>query len=104
MTDMPTRKRSAWMWIVVALIGVPLLYVLSFGPACWWFTTSSTLWAPVRCAPKFYWPIGLLADRTETRFLYRPIRWYATLNDRPVVVATDFAGSMHLKSSVVFYP
>ncbi len=29
------RKRPIWPWIVALLIGLPMLYVASFGPACW---------------------------------------------------------------------
>ncbi len=29
------RKKHLWPWIVALLIGLPVLYVASFGPACW---------------------------------------------------------------------
>jgi len=29
------RKKPVWPWIVGVLVVVPVLYVLSFGPACW---------------------------------------------------------------------
>ena len=29
------RKRPLWPWIVALLIGLPVMYVASFGPACW---------------------------------------------------------------------
>jgi hypothetical protein len=29
------RKNPPWPWIVALLIGLPVLYVASFGPACW---------------------------------------------------------------------
>ena len=29
------RKKPLWPWIVALLIGLPVLYVASFGPACW---------------------------------------------------------------------
>lgn len=33
---MPPRKKHGWpFWIAVALIALPILYVGSFGPACW---------------------------------------------------------------------
>jgi hypothetical protein len=28
-------RKSVWPWIVALLIGLPVLYVASFGPACW---------------------------------------------------------------------
>jgi hypothetical protein len=33
MTD--NHKKALWPWIVALLIGLPVLYVASFGPACW---------------------------------------------------------------------
>ena len=33
MTD--NRKNALWPWIAATLIGLPVLYVASFGPACW---------------------------------------------------------------------
>ncbi len=29
------RKKPLWPWIAAVLIGLPVLYVASFGPACW---------------------------------------------------------------------
>ena len=29
------RKNPLWPWIVAVCVGVPVLYVASFGPACW---------------------------------------------------------------------
>ncbi len=29
------HKRRVWSWTVGLLIGLPVLYVLCFGPACW---------------------------------------------------------------------
>jgi len=33
MTD--DRKKPLWPWIVALVVGLPVLYVASFGPACW---------------------------------------------------------------------
>src|SRR5579872_2484163 len=33
MTD--ERKKAVWPWIAALLIGLPVLYIASFGPACW---------------------------------------------------------------------
>ena len=32
------RKTLFWPWIAALLIGLPVLYVASFGPACWLLT------------------------------------------------------------------
>ena len=77
MTD---RKRQFGAWAAGTLIGVPLLYVLSFGPACWWFSD----WKigsgdPARVAPQLYWPIGSIAVYSHGGMTYRLISWYSTL-------------------------
>ena len=33
MTDIAPHR--LWPWVVAVVIGVPVLYVASFGPACW---------------------------------------------------------------------
>ncbi|HEY3966434.1 MAG TPA: hypothetical protein VGM05_17870, partial [Planctomycetaceae bacterium] len=41
MTD---RKKPGWtFWTTVVLLSSPVLYVLSFGPACWWFSPRDPL-------------------------------------------------------------
>jgi hypothetical protein len=32
---MGDERKPLWPWIVALLIGLPVLYVVSFGPACW---------------------------------------------------------------------
>ena len=32
---MSDERRPVWPWIAALLIGLPVLYVASFGPACW---------------------------------------------------------------------
>ena len=77
MTD---RKAAAWTWIVGTLLGVPLLYLLSFGPACWWVSrigrsgefrahpTVSTIYQPILSA---WW--------NNRGALSAGIGWYANL-------------------------
>jgi hypothetical protein len=75
------KERWAKWTLVGTVVGVPILYVASFGPACWWFTipsgeagnfpgTNDPL-PPVR-ARQLYWAIGWMAIRAP-----RPIerRW-----------------------------
>lgn len=100
---MTNRKRQFGAWVVGTVAALPILYVLSFGPACWWFA-SKCAYGRVRCAPKSYWPIGVLAHNTRSWFPFRIISWYATLDDRPVVVPTDSAGTLNLDAVVIFYP
>ena len=35
---MDDRRKHGWaFWLTLALIALPVLYIASFGPACWWF-------------------------------------------------------------------
>jgi hypothetical protein len=95
---MSARNRSVWPWIAVLLFAVPGIYVLSFGPACWWsddvvFNTGGP--QGVR-APTAYWPLGLLALKSNYRPMYRLIRWYATLAT-PVVYVPSDSGANYLE-------
>jgi hypothetical protein len=51
---MSDERKPLWPWIVVLLIGLPVLYVASFGPACWVTASHPTLIMP---AGYFYWPL-----------------------------------------------
>jgi hypothetical protein len=61
--------------MLAAVIGVPVLYVASFGPACW--LTSG----PAREVPVIYRPITLVADSSKA--IRSAVFWYATLQSRP---------------------
>ncbi len=52
MTD--DRKKPLWPWIVALVIGLPVLYVASFGPACW---VSSRMNSGAGMIPVVYAPI-----------------------------------------------
>ena len=78
-------NRRIWPWIMALLIGLPVLYVASFGPACWIagdneFAISSILnvYYPILSAARF-----TRREVSEGVFehgrLDRWIEWYATL-------------------------
>ena len=53
------KKSHVWHWTVALLIGLPVLYVLSFPPACWltahrYFISESTASSAVPAHP----PVG----------------------------------------------
>ncbi len=57
------KKAGLWPWIVTLLIGLPVLYVASFGPACWILSRRDgpkTKWLP-----DLYMPIGQCAIRYD---------------------------------------
>jgi hypothetical protein len=88
------RERWAKWTLAAVLVGLPVLYVLSFGPACWWFTipsgqsgnfpgTNDPL--PQVRARQIYWPIGWVAMHGPLP-LERLLAWYATLGGHEVIV------------------
>ena len=87
------NRRARWaIWVLATVVSAPLFYVVSFGPACWWFPSDSTPLGPfggisIQCphAPRIYWPIGRLAVRGP-----QPVRcaigWYATRRSDQVML------------------
>ena len=73
MTD--DHKKPFWPWIVALLIGLPVLYVASFGPACWITSRAN------RCASVIgtvYKPMTW-AMSSDDETLWRLITWYAEI-------------------------
>jgi hypothetical protein len=65
------NRHERWAkWMLAVVISLPVLYVPSFGPACW---ISSRHDGRV---PSFYWPIGWVAARSATTLRF--VTWYAT--------------------------
>jgi hypothetical protein len=54
------RQKPVWAWIVALLIGLPVLYVASFGPACW---LDERLDTQSKCISVVYYPVIRLANR-----------------------------------------
>jgi len=92
------RKERWARWALAgAVLGLPVLYLLSFGPACWWFTIPSgeTGNFPGTNDPiprvrvrQMYWPIGRMAA-TGPRWSQRILTWYATLGGEVLVPTND---------------
>jgi hypothetical protein len=89
------RKNHYWPLIVALLIGLPVLYVASYGPACWyWSRHNEDPPGHMRRSELFEWaylPICWCASR-EPRLLAPAISWYATLGmpeDRCVYIRQD---------------
>jgi hypothetical protein len=104
------RKKPLWTWIVALVIGLPVLYVASFGPACWWLSSkcSTPPFSDAQEASVLYLPIGWIYDCSvegspEGSWLTTAIGWYATLfisGEDGVLVPSGPAG----KSVFVFNP
>jgi len=88
------KKPGVAFWATVVVVMVLVAYPLSFGPACWWFTSSPVAeevpgepllrrertlrGSSGRYAPRFYWPLGWLAGHGPAP-ISMAIRRYATL-------------------------
>jgi hypothetical protein len=75
------NRREKWAKrMLAAVIAAPLLYVLSFGPACWWFDRRlSEVGAELNAAEMIavpYIPLGRLA-RFEPDIIGDALLWYA---------------------------
>jgi hypothetical protein len=78
------KKAGVWPWIVALLIGVPVLYVASFGPACW--LTAQPLengmrndgWDMPPSWMLIYRPFGIILNEPGSP-LKVGINWWATV-------------------------
>jgi hypothetical protein len=71
------RKKPLWPWIVAVLIGPPLIYVASFGPACW-FSASDPAIVPQ--VARFYWPLTRAAWAYPGDFAIQALWRYGMLS------------------------
>lgn len=73
------NRRERWAkWMLAAVTGLPVLYVASFGPACWIASHSSTEQLQGVMLSDFYLPIGWTMDHSP-QFVVAIFRSYATL-------------------------
>jgi hypothetical protein len=95
------NRRERWAkWMLATVVGLPVLYVASFGPVCWWFIKASSpvTFTPRNAidsfphAPHFFWPVGWLAQNGPKPLL-RAIEWYATRRAPVVYIPADFGGT-----------
>ncbi len=82
------KRRGVALWCTVAVVTALVVYPLSFGPACWWFSkpASQSLepgFIPIFYAPRAYWPVGWAAKHGPA-FVHGVIVWYATLFGNPL--------------------
>ncbi len=74
------------------MLGVPFLYVASFGPACWITSRTQTERSAI---PQIYWPIGWMVMNVD--FLDDCLIWYGWLglkSNDSIWVPTDISGKM----------
>lgn len=80
-------KRPVWPWIVVVVFGLPLLYAVSFGPACW---LARHRWISRGTAAHAYRPI-LKYARFTPEWSKRAIVWYGGRDDYYGATFVDLA-------------
>lgn len=77
---------------VAGLAGAFALYVVLFGPGCWWFATQiDACGNRVQRAPTVFWPVGWAANRMGPG-ARRLLCWYGTLATKEKVVVPACAG------------
>ena len=82
------RNCLLWPWIVIGLL--PVLYVLSFGPARWIVSRADD-----NMVPSFYMPIGFV-DLYGPKLIRRQVDGYARLGMLPesvILVPSCLAGN-----------
>jgi hypothetical protein len=94
------NRRERWAkWVLaVTIFSMPVLYVLSFGPACWWmaktvpeFPGGPPVGANAAYLSKSYWPIGWVAHRYPS---LRPmLAAYSRLLGQRTAVLVPISGS-----------
>ncbi len=73
------NRRERWAkWTLAAVVGLPVLYVASFGPACW-FTSRAHIW--YFNLPSVYSPI--LFTLSDKGIVGNVVRWYAEVGAHP---------------------
>ena len=68
------RKYSVWPWVVALLIGLPVLYVASIGPACW---VTSRLRIGESAVTFVYGPVVNFAADSNCEFAVEFIHWWS---------------------------
>jgi hypothetical protein len=101
------NRRERWAKRTLAVVaGVPALYVLSFGPACWWFSTplpprfviTKVMMKPryqpdeYRVAPRLYWPLGSAIRNVPQHPASKLLLDFAVLRIPAVMVPHDLTG------------
>ena len=78
------KKRAVWPWAVALLIGLPVLYMASFGPACWLTAQPAEDGArndgwdmPPRWM-QIYRPFGIILNRGDSP-IKTAVSWWATI-------------------------
>jgi len=69
------REYPLWPWVVGLCVGLPVLYVVSFGPACW---ITSRLNLPGDWLVVVYRPVTAVIE-LRSGLLCDAVQWYSFL-------------------------
>src|SRR5262245_59665927 len=72
---MDEQKRAGWAFWCVVAVTIPLLFVLSVGPACW----VSSRFGGAKLVTIAYRPVTFVAEVTASDGLMDAIQWYSQL-------------------------
>src|SRR5579863_9560571 len=70
------NRRERWAkWTLAIVIGLPVLYLASFGLVCWMSTPIEFRDRRVVSTPRIYFPIGIAARQSNV--VYQAVSWFA---------------------------
>jgi hypothetical protein len=77
-TTVPPKKPGVAFWATVVLVAVPVLYVFSFGPACWIVARADEN-TGADLVNRFYHPVLWAHNQSfqQSGELHQIINWYA---------------------------
>jgi hypothetical protein len=98
------NRRERWAtWALVAVVGSPVCYAGSLGPACWWFGSDSPKlpWGATHepdgiYSPRIYWPIGRLVQHAPTP-IATAVGWYTVRDGKPVMIPLEPRGLRYVR-------
>ena len=79
------RKKRTWPWIVALVISLPVVYLVSFGPACW---ISSRARIGANAVSTIYHPITTRLFEvpflpSSTGGITKTLQWYSSVRAAP---------------------
>ena len=77
---MSDDRKPVWPWIVVLLIGLPVLYVALFGPACWLVERGIL---PLRAMGIVFRPLLVATFWAKPPIIRQTLKGYAGLMTQP---------------------
>ena len=97
------NRRERWAkWMLATAVGIPVLYIATFGPLCWLVSTYESPGPDY--FRQFYRPIG--ACMHESKFVERLFRLYGEIGMRRgshVLVYVDVGPGNRIHAAITFW-